>query len=137
MLFLFGATVVFVLLVWGLCSLAEGALYAVSRPYIRKLVQANDQPGKILEDFKDNMERPISAILIVNTVVAAAGATIVGAQANALFGESKLLWCSSLFTLAALVLSEIIPKVLGVATTDRYLATSLDQWLGPLRSCIQ
>ena len=117
-----------VLIIWGVCSLAEASIYAVQMPYVRQLEQANADSGKILARFKANMERPISAILVVNTVVAAAGATIAGAQASRLFGEARLWWFSVCFTVAALFISEIIPKIVGVAynrTIARLLAKPL------------
>lgn len=112
---LFAVSVATVLLIWAVCSLAEASLYAVRLPFVRHLEQSDHASGRILADFKANMERPISAILIVNTIVAAAGASIVGAQAIALFGENNLWQFSALFTVAALIISEIIPKILGVA----------------------
>lgn len=108
-------SVVSVLLVWAICSLAEASLYAVRMPYVRKLEQSNHASGKLLVGFKANMEQPISAILIVNTIVAAAGASIAGAQASRVFGEANLWRFSTIFTIAALLISEIIPKILGVA----------------------
>ena len=108
-------TVTLVISVWAFCSLAEASLYAVRMPYIRTLEQSQADAGKTLAGFKQNMERPISAILIINTAVAAAGASIAGGQASAMWGQNNL-WIFSLsFTLAALFLSEILPKVLGVA----------------------
>jgi CBS domain containing-hemolysin-like protein len=65
-------------------------------------------------DFKDNMEQPISAILIVNTAANTAGAAIAGAQARDLFGDASILWFSLCFTIAVLFLAEIMPKVIGV-----------------------
>lgn len=112
---LFILSVALVLGIWGLCSLAEASLYAVRMPYVRKLEQSQHESGKILARFKVNMEQPISAILIVNTTVAAAGASIAGAQASVLFGESNLWSFSICFTIAALLISEIIPKILAVA----------------------
>jgi len=60
------------------------------------------------------MERPISAILIINTVANTAGAAFAGAQAMYLFGPHSLWWFSAVFTLAVLFMSEIMPKVVGV-----------------------
>ena len=60
------------------------------------------------------MERPISAILILNTVANTAGAAIAGHQAQQLFGESAVGWFAAIFTVAVLVFSEIIPKLVGV-----------------------
>ena len=103
-----------VLVVSAFCSLSEASIYAVRRPYIRSLVAAGNRAGPVLDRFKDNMDQPIAAILIVNTVANTAGAAVAGAQASALFGGGSLLWFSAFFTLAVLLFSEIIPKVLGV-----------------------
>jgi CBS domain containing-hemolysin-like protein len=61
------------------------------------------------------MGPPITAILILNTIANTAGASVAGAQARFLFGESAIFWFAALFTLAVLVVSEIIPKVVGVS----------------------
>ena len=112
-------TTTFVLVVWAVCSLAEAAIYAARMPFVRQLVEDKIEAGEILLRFKQNMERPISAILIVNTVVAAAGASLVGAQANAVLGEANLWKFSLAFTVAALFISEILPKILGVVYCRR------------------
>ena len=111
---LFVISVAGVLIVSAICSLSEAALYAVRMPYVRSLAEAGSLPGKLLTQFKENMERPISAILILNTAANTAGAAIAGAQAGTLFGDAALIWFSASFTLAVLLLSEILPKVLGV-----------------------
>lgn len=107
-------TVSLVLLVSGFCSLSEASLYAVRRPYIRQLIQADAISGPVLESFKGNMERPITAILVVNTLANTAGAAIAGAKAVQIFGPGALLWFSAAFTMAVLFISEIFPKVIGV-----------------------
>ena len=107
-------SVAVVLTISAVCSLTEAALYAVRRPYIRALDEAGSTAGRILSNFKQNMEQPIAAILIVNTAANTAGATIAGAQARVLFGESSLPWFSVVFTLSVLFFSEIVPKILGV-----------------------
>ncbi len=108
-------SIIVVLVVSALCSLSEAALYAVRMPYIRQLVEGGHSAGALLEKFKQNMERPITAILILNTAANTAGATVAGAQARALFGDASVIWFSASFTVAVLFLSEIIPKVAGVA----------------------
>jgi len=112
---LFIVAVSFALGVSALCSLTEAGLYAVRLTYVRQLAQSGRRAGAILLDFKRNMERPITAILILNTTANTAGAAIAGAQARLLFGESFLIWFSALFTFAVLTFSEILPKVAGVA----------------------
>jgi CBS domain containing-hemolysin-like protein len=111
---LFVTSVVIVLVVSALCSLSEAALYAVAPGYVRKLTESGTIQGKILARFKENMGPPITAILILNTVANTAGASIAGAQARFLFGESAIFWFAALFTFAVLILSEIVPKVIGV-----------------------
>ena len=103
-----------VLVVSALCSLSEAALYSVRMPYIRQLVDSGSRAGQVLAGFKQNMDRPITAILIVNTAANTAGASVAGAQARGLFGEGSLIWFSLLFTLSVLFFSEILPKVAGV-----------------------
>ena len=77
---LFLISVAVVLTVSALCSLTEAALYAVRIPYIRTLEESGSTAGRILAKFKQNMERPIAAVLIVNTVANTAGAAIAGAH---------------------------------------------------------
>ena len=112
----FVVSVATVLVVSALCSLTEAALYAVRLPYARQLAESGSVAGKLLVRFKGGMERPISAILIVNTVANTAGASVAGVQAELLFGKSQaaLVWFTVSFTLAVLVFSEILPKVVGV-----------------------
>jgi CBS domain containing-hemolysin-like protein len=99
----------------ALCSLTEAGLYAVRLTYVRQLAQSGRRAGTILLKFKKNMGRPITAILILNTFANTAGAAIAGAQARLLFGDRFLIWFSIFFTFAILTLSEILPKVAGVA----------------------
>ena len=112
---LFVLSVATVIIVSALCSLTEASLYAVRMPYISKLTASGSRAGHILTKMKKDMSQPIAAILILNTAANTAGATVAGAQARLLFGESSIIWFSVLFTLAVLSLSEIMPKVLGVA----------------------
>jgi CBS domain containing-hemolysin-like protein len=126
---LFITSVAVVLIVSALCSLSEAALYAVAPAYVRQLAESSSPQGKILTRFKENMGPPITAILILNTVANTAGAAVAGAQARLLFGEAALLWFAAAFTLAVLVLSEVIPKVIGVSrnrAVSRMIAVPLN-----------
>ena len=126
---LFAVSVATVLLVSAMCSLSEASLYSVRLPYIRRLVEAGNRSGIVLKKFKENMERPIAAILILNTAANTAGAAVAGAQANRLFGEGVLIAFSVTFTFAVLFFSEIIPKMLGVVyarTVAQYFAVPLN-----------
>jgi CBS domain containing-hemolysin-like protein len=130
---LFVASVVLVLAMSAFCSLSEAAIYAVRRPYIMTLVKSGSLAGKVLADFKENMEQPISAILILNTAANTAGAAIAGYQVRALFGETVAPWFVAGFTIAVLLISEIIPKLLGVVYS-RGVATAVAlPWVGIIR----
>ena len=67
------------------------------------------------------MHRPLSAILVLNTIANTIGAAGVGAQVLALYGNSYVAVGSGILTFIILVFSEIIPKNLG-ATHWRALA---------------
>jgi CBS domain containing-hemolysin-like protein len=126
---LFVISVAVVLIVSALCSLTEAALYAVAPAYVRQLAESGTTQGRLLARFKANIGLPITAILIANTVANTAGASVAGAQARFLFGESALLWFSALFTIAVLVFSEVIPKIVGVSrnrAVARLMAVPLD-----------
>ena len=112
-------SVLCVLIVSAMCSVTEAALYAVRPSYVRSLSESGSRAGRVLDHMKQNMERPIAAILIINTVANTAGAAMAGAQAEAVLGPQFILWFSAAFTLAVLFLSEIIPKILGVAYSNR------------------
>ncbi|MGD2062970.1 MAG: hemolysin family protein [Nitrospirota bacterium] len=112
---LLALSIFIVLFVSSLCSLTEAGFLSVRMPYVRALQDRGSRAGATLVEFKRNMGRPIAAILIINTAAHTAGAAVAGAQARTLFGEETLLWFSLWFTLAVLFISEIVPKVIGVA----------------------
>ncbi len=121
-------SVALVLLVSAFCSLSEASLYAVRRPYVRQLVERGSRAGAALDDFKRNMERPITAILVVNTIANTAGAAVAGAQAGRLWGSEGFIWFSVAFTLGVLFFSEIVPKILGVAYSRPIAKTVAIPW---------
>ena len=64
-------------------------------------------------NYKKNIDKPLSAILALNTVAHTIGAAGVGAEASKLFGHTSLGMVSAILTLLILIFSEIIPKTLG------------------------
>ena len=98
----------------AICSLTEAVLYSVSWSYIESLRKKKKSSGEILYRLKSNIDRPITAILTLNTIANTAGASIAGAAAVSVFGQDKLLYFSIVFTLTILFFSEIIPKTVGV-----------------------
>lgn len=104
-----------------LCSILEAVLLSVSRSYIAVLERKGTRAGELLRDYKEDIDRPLSAILSLNTIAHTVGAAGVGAQAQVVFGNAYVAVTSAVLTFLILVLSEIIPKTLG-ATYWRNLA---------------
>jgi CBS domain containing-hemolysin-like protein len=63
--------------------------------------------------MKNNIDKPLSAILSLNTVAHTIGAAGVGAQAIKVFGEAYFGMVSAILTILILVFTEIIPKTIG------------------------
>ncbi|UCF56301.1 MAG: DUF21 domain-containing protein, partial [Deltaproteobacteria bacterium] len=70
--------------------------------------------GRILKELRANVEKPITAILSLNTIANTAGAAVAGSAATVVFGHQWLAYFSAFFTLAILIFSEVIPKTAGV-----------------------
>ncbi|MDX1482464.1 MAG: hemolysin family protein [Woeseiaceae bacterium] len=103
-----------VLVVSFMCSIAESVLLSLSRPQIETMIQAGKRAGTLMARFKDNIDVPIAAILILNTAAHTIGAAVAGASYSSAFNADTLWLFSILFTLAVLLFTEIIPKTLGV-----------------------
>ena len=95
-----------------LCSIAEAVLLSVTPSYLATLKGQGSRTGKLLEEQKRDVERPLAAILSLNTIAHTVGAAGVGAEAMAVFGGYVGV-TSAVLTLLILFLSEIIPKTLG------------------------
>lgn len=114
-MFLFVTAVSVVLVVSFLCSIFESVLLSVTRPQIEILVRDGRRAGPLLAGFKENMDVPIAAILILNTAAHTIGAAVAGASYTNVFSANTLWLFSILFTIAVLLFTEIIPKTLGVS----------------------
>lgn len=96
-----------------LCSIAEAVLLSVTTPYIAVLERDGHHSSAILRSLKEDINRPLAAILTLNTIAHTLGAAGAGAQAAAVFGNNWVGIISAVLTLLILVFSEIIPKTLG------------------------
>lgn len=100
-----------------LCSLWEAVLLSVSPAYMQVKLNEGSKIGEILKNFKNNIDRPLAAILTVNTIAHTAGAIGVGQEATKIWANSHPLITSfvvpSIMVAAILILSEIIPKTIG------------------------
>jgi CBS domain containing-hemolysin-like protein len=107
-------TVIVVILLSSFCSLSEAALYSVPMTHVESLAHAGSASGKALQRLRGNMERPIAALLSLNTIANTAGATLAGALADRALGSRWIGLFTAALTLAILLVSEIVPKTAGV-----------------------
>jgi len=96
-----------------LCSILEAVLLSITPSFIEQIQKTKPIGGKVLAKVKNNIDKSISSILILNTFAHTMGAAGVGAQAIRVFGEEKETLIAFLLTLAILYFSEIIPKTIG------------------------
>ena len=106
-----------------MCSVWEAVLLSITPSYVSRMQMEKPRLGKRLTSLKDDIDRPLSAILTLNTIAHTVGAIGVGVQAGKLFGTAKInlyifeatyeSLIAGLMTLAILILSEIIPKTIG------------------------
>lgn len=128
LLFFFVISIVFSFL----CSIWEAVLLSITPAYVSRMQNEKPAVGKLLQSLKEDIDRPLSAILTLNTIAHTVGAIGVGVEAGKIFGTTQLnlflfdLTYESIIagamTLAILILSEIIPKTIG-ATYWKQLTT--------------
>ncbi|BBD08374.1 hemolysin family protein [Desulfovibrio ferrophilus] len=96
------------------CSVTEAVLYSVPWSRIEQLRESGRKSGNILYTLRSDVEKPIAAILSLNTIANTAGAAIAGAAAARVFGQESMGIFAAAFTVLILVFSEIMPKTIGV-----------------------
>ncbi len=118
-----------------LCSVMEAVLLSVTPGYLGALEQEGNPIAPKLRALKDDIDRPLAAILSLNTIAHTVGATGAGAQAVEVFGDAWIGVFSAVLTLLILVASEIIPKTLG-AVYWRQLSGPVVRILGPMMTLL-
>ena len=96
-----------------LCSIMEAVLLSTPQSFLMVKQDSGNVWAKTFIDLKANIDKPLSAILSLNTVAHTVGAAGVGAQAVKLFGEASFGIVSAILTILILVITEIIPKTIG------------------------
>lgn len=99
----------------ALCSTLEATLLSTPLSYITGLEEQGVKGAQRLKKLKQNSDRPISAILCINTIANTVGASIVGSLVYEVYGDALVGIFSTIFTLAILIFSEIIPKTIGTS----------------------
>jgi len=104
-----------------LCSIWEAVLLSITPSFVNTEVSKGSSLGNSLKAFKEDIDKPLSAILTLNTIAHTVGAIGVGAMAAEKFKDSPKIFdlvtyeqiIAVVMTLAILFLSEIIPKTIG------------------------
>lgn len=114
-----------------LCSIWEAVLLSITPSFVEVSYKEGTKTGQLLKSFKEDIDRPLSAILTLNTIAHTVGAIGVGSQAGKLYGDQNMVlggfelpfsveaFVGAAMTLAILILSEIIPKTLGANNWKR------------------
>lgn len=121
-----------------LCSILEAVLLSITPTFLNLKKSEGKAYAEDLEALKKDVDRPLIAILTLNTIAHTVGAILVGVQAKAAYAElygsqSHTFFgiqftedlmvgvVSTIMTILILVASEIIPKTIG-ATYWKQLA---------------
>ncbi|MCF6223518.1 MAG: CNNM domain-containing protein [Flavobacteriaceae bacterium] len=100
-----------------LCSILEAVLLSITPTFITIKSREGKAYAKILKNLKNDVNKPLIAILTVNTIAHTVGAIMVGVQAEKTFGSGNnaVGIVSTVMTLLILIISEIIPKSIGAS----------------------
>lgn len=121
-----------------LCSILEAVLLSITPTFVNVKKREGKAYAQTLEELKQDVDKPLIAILTLNTVAHTVGAILVGVQAKVAYAElygtnqrsimgieftEDLMVgvVSTIMTILILVASEIIPKTIG-ATYWKQLA---------------
>lgn len=105
-----------------ICSITESVLLSTPLSYLKAKENNGDKSAAAFIKLKENVDRPLSAILSLNTIAHTVGAAGVGAQATIVFGEAYFGVVSAILTILILVLTEIIPKTIGANYNKQLVA---------------
>lgn len=101
-----------------MCSILEAVLLSTTVSFAAQMEEEGHAIASVLKRYKADTDRPIAAILTLNTIANTMGAAAVGAQAAKVFGQNGDVneivgFVSAGLTIAILIFSEIIPKTIG------------------------
>ncbi len=125
-----------------LCSILEAVLLSVTPTFINVKKQEGKDYALILETLKKDVDKPLIAILTLNTIAHTLGAMMVGIEAESLpyklefFGINTVGVVSAIMTFLILVASEIIPKTIGATywkTLANFTSKALTVLIFPLK----
>ena len=98
-----------------LCSILEAVLMSTPISYITMREEEGHKSAVVFKKYKQETDRPLAAILSLNTIANTVGAAGVGKQAAIVLNSVPFGIVSAIVTLLILVFSEIIPKTIGTS----------------------
>ena len=121
-----------------LCSVLEAALLSFTPGFLKVKANEGKAYAPALVALKKDIDKPLIAILTVNTIAHTVGAIMVGVQSEKVFGDGggAVGIVSAVMTIAILVLSEIIPKTIGATywqSLGNFTAVTLKVLIFPLK----
>jgi len=96
-----------------LCSLLESVFLSITPGFIGAYEKKAPVTGRLMRRLKKDIDRPLAAILSLNTMAHTVGAAGVGAQSMVVFGSEYVAITSAVLTFLILIFTEIIPKTFG------------------------
>ncbi|RSK41451.1 CNNM domain-containing protein [Mangrovimonas spongiae] len=136
-----------------LCSILEAVLLSITPTFISLKEKEGKAYAETLKQLKTDVDKPLIAILTLNTIAHTVGAILVGVQAKVAYAElygtatRKVFGVtftedimvgvvSTIMTILILVASEIIPKTIGATywkQLSNFTAKALTIMIWPLR----
>ncbi len=107
-----------------LCSIMESVLLSTPMSFLIVKEKEGHKSSRVFIKLKNQIEKPLAAILSLNTIAHTIGAAGVGAEATKIFGEVYFGVISAVLTFLILIFSEIIPKTIGANYWRRLALTS-------------
>ena len=132
-----------VLLSSAICSGSEAALFSVPIVKVRRLAQSNRSEALALLSIREQMNRPIATIVILNNIANIVGTSVVTILASKVLGSQWLGLVSGTLTFLVILFSEIIPKTVGERYSEQIAlviarpVSGLTRILTPLVWCIE
>jgi len=126
-----------------LCSVLEACILSVSLADIAWMSESKPGAARLWRGFKEDIQRPIAVILIINTFAHTIGAALSGAKFDELYGNRWIALFSVGFSLAMIQWTEILPKTLGVrynrtvAVASAYPISFFIKFLSPLVALVE
>lgn len=138
-------TVLGCLAISAFCSVTEASFYSVPPSTVESLQRQKKFTAKYLTHVKDNIDRYIASVLVVNTVANTVGASLATALAVKRLPPSAAVALPIILTVLILLFGEITPKTLGVkqakiaaplVAVPFYYITIVLNWTGIIWLCL-